>query len=94
MAKKAKKTGIELFVLDDGWFGKRNEDNCSLGDWKENKKKLPDGLIGLSNKIHKIGLKFGIWVEPEGVSEDSDLYRHHPEWVLKLKDHHHSLGRH
>jgi alpha-galactosidase len=94
MAKKAKKTGIELFVLDDGWFGKRNEDNCSLGDWKENKKKLPDGLIGLSNKIHKIGLKFGIWVEPEGVSEDSSLYRNHPEWVLKLKDHHHSLGRH
>ena len=94
MAKKASKAGIELFVLDDGWFGERNEDDSSLGDWKENKKKLPGGLIGLSTKIHKIGMKFGIWVEPEGISEKSNLYKAHPEWALKLKDHHHSMGRH
>lgn len=93
LAKTAAEAGIELFVLDDGWFGKRNSDAVSLGDWYDNKEKLPDGLAGLSEKIHKLGLKFGIWVEPEMVSEDSDLYRSHPDWAVKIPDKAHALGR-
>lgn len=93
LAKVAKDTGVELFVMDDGWFGKRNQDTCSLGDWKENKSKLPNGLEGLGQKIHDMGLMFGIWVEPEMVNEDSDLYRKHPEWAVRIPGKHHSLGR-
>ena len=93
LAKKAKEVGIELFVLDDGWFGKRNNDESSLGDWHVNRKKLPGGLRGLSEKINSLGLDFGIWVEPEMVSEDSDCYGKHPEWAVKIPGHHHSQGR-
>ena len=86
LAKAAKELGIELFVLDDGWFGKRNGDNCSLGDWYANKEKLPNGITGLSKKINEMGLKFGLWVEPEMVSVDSDLYRAHPDWCIHVPD--------
>ena len=84
IAEKAAEIGAELFVLDDGWFGKRNSDNCSLGDWTVNTEKLPGGLAGLSEKIHGIGLKFGLWFEPEMVSPDSNLYRAHPDWCLHV----------
>ena len=87
IAQKAAELGIELFVLDDGWFGKRNSDRCSLGDWVVNTEKLPDGLSGLSEKIHALGLRFGLWFEPEMISPDSDLYRIHPDWCL------HAQGR-
>ena len=93
MAKCAKKLGVELFVLDDGWFGERNDDTKGLGDWFENKKKLPHGLKGLSDGMKKIGIDFGIWVEPEMVNENSDLYRKHPEWALRSLNHSHSVGR-
>lgn len=93
LARTAAKTGIELFVLDDGWFGKRNDDRTSLGDWKVNTKKLPGGLRRLAEKINKLGMEFGIWVEPEMISEDSDLYRAHPDWAVKAPKGEHSLGR-
>ena len=83
MAKTAKELGIELFVLDDGWFGNRNNDHQGLGDWFPNLDKLPHGIRGLSKRIHDLGLKFGLWFEPEMVNEDSNLYRNHPEWILK-----------
>ena len=86
LAKAAKELGIELLVLDDGWFGKRNGDYCSLGDWYVNKEKLPNGITGLSKKIKDMGLKFGLWVEPEMVSVDSDLYRAHPDWCIHVPD--------
>ncbi len=84
MAEEAAKLGIELFVLDDGWFGKRDEDISGLGDWVVNEKKLGCTLGELSEKIHKLGMKFGLWFEPECVSEDSDLYREHPDWALQV----------
>lgn len=86
LAEAAAKVGIELFVLDDGWFGKRDADNCSLGDWVVDQQKLPDGLGGLAADINGKGLKFGLWVEPEMVSPDSELYRSHPDWCLHVKD--------
>lgn len=92
-AKAAAEAGIELFVLDDGWFGRRNDDTSSLGDWWENKKKLGNGLKGLAEKINALGLDFGIWVEPEMVNVDSDCYRSHPEWAVKLPGAPHSMGR-
>jgi alpha-galactosidase len=92
-ARAAAKAGIELFVLDDGWFGKRNDDTSSLGDWWENKEKLSHGLKGLAEKINALGMDFGIWVEPEMVNEDSECYRRHPDWAVKLPDAPHSLGR-
>lgn len=84
LAREAAKVGIELFVLDDGWFGKRNSDKEALGDWKDNNEKLPGGLAGLSGKIHAMGMKFGIWVEPEMVSENSELYRAHPDYAVTV----------
>lgn len=93
LAKKAADAGIELFVLDDGWFGKRNEDTCSLGDWIVNKDKLPNGLEGLIRKIKDLGMDFGIWVEPEMVNVDSDLYRSHPEYAIEIPGQEHSEGR-
>lgn len=84
IVREAKPLGIELFVLDDGWFGKRDIDNCSLGDWTPDLKKLPNGIAGLSEKVHAEGLMFGIWVEPEMISPDSDLYRAHPDWCLHV----------
>jgi alpha-galactosidase len=84
LAKEAAELGIELLVLDDGWFGKRNGDNCSLGDWYVNKDKLPAGLEQLARKVNEYGIRFGLWFEPEMVSPDSDLYRAHPDWCIHV----------
>ena len=94
IAKDAKKYGAELFVLDDGWFGARNSDTAGLGDYNVNKKKLPQGLKGLAKKINHMGLKFGLWVEPESVNIDSDCYRNHPDWAVKCVEREPSFGRH
>ncbi len=83
LAKKAKKLGCELFVLDDGWFGARNSDAAGLGDYNVNRKKLPGGLQELSRRLGDLGLEFGLWFEPESINPDSDLYRAHPDWVLR-----------
>ncbi|MCR5157323.1 MAG: alpha-galactosidase [Butyrivibrio sp.] len=93
LAKEARDCGIELFVMDDGWFGVRNDDHRSLGDWYENKKKLPGGLKELADKIDALGMLFGVWVEPEMVNEDSDLYRAHPDWAVQIPGQPHSKGR-
>lgn len=84
IAKEASKLGIEMLVMDDGWFGARSSDNCALGDWKVNEEKITGGLKYLVDEVNKLGMKFGIWFEPEMVSEDSDLYRAHPEWAMKI----------
>jgi alpha-galactosidase len=91
LAGEAKKVGIELFVLDDGWFGKREDDTTSLGDWTPNRKKLPDGLTGLVREINALGMEAGVWVEPEMVSEDSELFRAHPDWILGHREQ--AMGR-
>lgn len=93
LAKAGKKAGIELFVMDDGWFGNRRDDQRSLGDWTPNLKKLPEGVFGICEKIRNLGLLFGIWVEPEMVNTDSDLYREHPDWCLQIPGADHSEGR-
>lgn len=93
IAEKAKSVGVELMVLDDGWFGKRDKDNCSLGDWYADKKKLPNGIDGLAKKVNALGMQFGLWFEPEMVSPDSDLYRAHPDWCLHFEGRPRSLGR-
>ena len=82
LAKDAKDLGCELFVLDDGWFGERNDDKAGLGDYHVNRKKLPHGLDGLAKKVRSMGMEFGLWFEPEAVNMDSDLYRTHPDWAL------------
>ncbi|EHI99663.1 Alpha-galactosidase [Clostridium sp. DL-VIII] len=82
LAKTAKELGIELFVLDDGWFGNRNNDKAGLGDWYVNTNKLPSGIVGLSKKIEEMEMKFGLWFEPEMVNKDSDLYRAHSDWII------------
>ncbi|MCI8989208.1 MAG: alpha-galactosidase [Lawsonibacter sp.] len=84
IAKTAAPLGIELFVMDDGWFGKRDDDNSGLGDWVVNHSKLPGGLEALVPRLKELGMSFGIWIEPEMVSEDSDLYREHPDWALRI----------
>lgn len=84
IAKEAKQCGIEMLVMDDGWFGHRNDDNTSLGDWQVNEQKLKGGLKYLVDEVNRIGLKFGIWFEPEMISPDSDLYRKHPDWAIAL----------
>ena len=92
LAKQGKELGAELFVLDDGWFGKRDSDTCSLGDWNIiHQKKLPKGLKGLADEICELGMQFGLWVEPEMVSEDSELYRAHPDWILGRREQ--AIGR-
>ncbi|HUX36872.1 MAG TPA: alpha-galactosidase [Rectinemataceae bacterium] len=93
IAKGAAELGVELFVLDDGWFGKRNDDRSSLGDWTENPAKLPGGLARLAEGVHGLGLGFGIWMEPEMVSADSELFRAHPDWCLALPGRLPSEGR-
>ena len=93
LAKAGKAVGVELFVMDDGWFGERNDDRHSLGDWEVNKNKLPNGLKGICDKINALGMDFGIWVEPEMVNTDSRLYREHPEWVVDIPGQEHSEGR-
>ena len=82
LARGAKELGVDMVVLDDGWFGNRDDDNRGLGDWFENKRKLPGGLEGLIGKVNELGLQFGLWIEPEMVSEDSELYRAHPDWAI------------
>jgi Alpha-galactosidase len=93
IAGEAQKAGIELFVLDDGWFGHRDNDRNSLGDWIVDRRKLPHGLGWLAERIHHLELQFGLWFEPEMVSPDSDLYRAHPDWCLHVPDRPRSLSR-
>lgn len=93
LVDEAKSIGAEMFVLDDGWFGKRNNDKCSLGDWYVNTKKLPHGIDGLCKKVNAKGMMFGLWVEPEMVSPDSDLYRAHPDWAVTTDKYVPSQGR-
>jgi alpha-galactosidase len=84
LAEKAAKLGIELFVMDDGWFGARNNDRAGLGDWFVNPQKFPQGLKGLIDHVNSLGMDFGLWVEPEMVNANSDLYRKHPDWVMNF----------
>ena len=93
LAEQAKKLGIELFVLDDGWFGERNDDTSSLGDWDVNLKKLPNGIDSLAGKICDMGLMFGLWFEPEMVNEISKLYKMHPDWAVGVPGRKRTLGR-
>lgn len=93
IAKAGKELGLELFVLDDGWFGKRDNDDSSLGDWVEDRRKLPEGLGKLGEDITAMGMEFGLWFEPEMVSPESDLYREHPDWCLHVPGHKSSLAR-
>lgn len=93
LIKSAKGLGIETFVLDDGWFGKRNNDESSLGDWKVNLDKLPGGLKEIADIAHENGLDFGLWFEPEMISIDSDLYRAHPEYAIKVSNREHAVSR-
>lgn len=93
IAKEASKSGIDMLVMDDGWFGHRNSDNSSLGDWFVNEDKVKGGLKNLVDEVNKLGMKFGIWFEPEMISEDSQLYKEHPDWVLRTKDRVPSLCR-
>ncbi len=93
LARRARRLGIELFVLDDGWFGKRNDDNAGLGDYNVNRKKLPRGLPHFAEKIKKKGMAFGLWFEPEMVNEDSDLFRAHPEYAVRTPGKMPALGR-
>ncbi len=86
LAEKAAKLGVELFVMDDGWFGKRNNDRAGLGDWVVNPAKFPQGLVPLANYVKSLGMDFGLWVEPEMVNPDSDLYRAHPDWAMHFPD--------
>lgn len=84
IAKQAAELGIEMLVMDDGWFGHRNDDNTSLGDWFVNEEKLPGGLKHLVDEVNRLGMKFGIWMEPEMISPDSELYRAHPDWAIAV----------
>lgn len=85
IAKEASKLGIEMLVMDDGWFGHRDSDNSSLGDWFVYEKKIDGGLKYLVDEVNKLGMKFGIWFEPEMISPDSELYKTHPEWAIQVK---------
>ncbi len=93
IAQKAKECGVELFVLDDGWFGARSNDCAGLGDWTANRERLANGITGLAERIEQIGMKFGLWFEPEMVNKDSDLYRSHPDWIIQTPDRPNSHGR-
>ena len=84
LAAVAAELGVELFVMDDGWFGRRLSDNAGLGDWWPNPDRFPGGLAPLIAEVHRLGMRFGLWVEPEMVNPDSDLYRAHPDWVLHM----------
>lgn len=86
IAEQAAQLGVDMLVLDDGWFGKRNDDCSGLGDWFVNTNKLKGGLGSLAEKVNAIGMKFGLWFEPEMISEDSELYRTHPEWAIQIPD--------
>jgi len=92
-AERAKEVGIEMLVMDDGWFGVRNDDSCSLGDWYVNEDKLKGGLGVLIDRVNALGLKFGIWYEPEMISPNSDIYRAHPDWCLHVPNRDKSIAR-
>ena len=93
IARAAREDGVELFVLDDGWFGARCSDLAGLGDWVANPDRLPGGITRLAERIEALGMKFGLWFEPEMVNKDSDLYRAHPDWILHTPDRRTSFGR-
>ena len=93
LAEKSKELGADLFVMDDGWFGNRIDDKRSLGDWYENPERFPRGLKDTAEKITEMGLRFGIWIEPEMISEDSELIKEHPEWVLRIPGRKPTMGR-
>ena len=93
IAQAAKRDGVELFVLDDGWFGARRSDRAGLGDWIANPELLPQGIPGLAERIEALGMRFGLWFEPEMVNRDSDLYRAHPDWLLQTPGRNPSHGR-
>ncbi len=93
LAKKAAALGVERFVMDDGWFGKRNDDHAGLGDWYVNPQKFPHGLGSLISYVNGLGMSFGLWVEPEMVNPDSDLYRKHPDWAMRFEGRPHTEGR-
>lgn len=93
LAERAAKIGVERFVVDDGWFGARNNDHAGLGDWTVNRAKFPNGLKPLIDRVHALGMQFGLWVEPEMVNPDSDLYRAHPDWVLNFPGRPRTEGR-
>ena len=93
IAAAAREMGIELFVLDDGWFGRRNDDSGSLGDWQVNAAKLPGGLDSLARKVEAMGLRFGLWIEPEMVSRRSELFAQHPEWAVGIPSRPRTEGR-
>lgn len=93
IARTAQGVGAELFVLDDGWFGARRGERAGLGDWTPNTDLLPDGIAGLSKKVNDLGIDFGLWVEPEMVNEDSNLFRTHPDWVIQTPNRRRSVGR-
>ncbi|MGI4758879.1 MAG: alpha-galactosidase [Janthinobacterium lividum] len=93
LAEKAASLGVERFVMDDGWFGKRKDDHAGLGDWYVDKDKFPNGLKPLIDRVHGLGMSFGLWVEPEMVNPDSDLYRKHPDWTMHFPDRQRTEGR-
>ncbi|WP_430635873.1 alpha-galactosidase [Sphingomonas hankookensis] len=93
LAERAATLGVERFVMDDGWFGGRNSDRAGLGDWSVNRTKFPNGLTPLIDKVKSLGMDFGLWVEPEMINADSDLYRAHPDWVMQFKGRPRSEGR-
>ena len=93
IAEKARECGVELFVLDDGWFGKRCGEQAGLGDWVANPDRLKNGITGLARRIEDLGMKFGLWFEPEMVNKDSDLYREHPDWIIQTPGRRNSHGR-
>ena len=93
LAEKAATIGVERFVMDDGWFGQRKDDHAGLGDWYVNPQKFPNGLKPLIDKVHALGMDFGLWVEPEMVNPDSDLYRKHPDWVINFPGRPRTEGR-
>jgi alpha-galactosidase len=94
LAEKAASLGVERFVMDDGWFGQRNNDHAGLGDWYVNAKKFPNGLGPLIERVHQLGMDFGVWVEPEMVNPDSDLYRQHPDWAMHFEGRPRTEARH
>ncbi|SER61453.1 alpha-galactosidase [Salisediminibacterium halotolerans] len=93
IAEEANQLGVELFVLDDGWFGRRDDDTTSLGDWYADEKKLPNGVAGAAEKITGRGMKFGLWFEPEMVNKESELYQEHPDWIIQVNGRAASHGR-
>lgn len=93
IVKTAKSVGIEMFVLDDGWFGERNDDTTSLGDWFVDKSKFPNGIGHFANQVHELGMKLGVWFEPEMISKQSQLYGEHPDWMIQTPGRHQTPGR-